>query len=693
MQSRAFAVLFLLLTSLPAAAQQYGESVQVNVVEVPVTVVDRDGHAVRGLTRENFELYDEGKRVPIDYFEAVDLASIGVRSITEEAERPLPPVATRNFLLLFDLENSSPGVIGRAQDAAIEFLGSGLSERDLIAVATFSAHKGVQLVTSFSSDRELTRRAVETLGSPKRFRATDPLLLSASIPQHIEGDPSGRLAGRDAIYAELALEHNLATQPFNDTQMRNRLRVQLNNFGRIAQVLNHLHGQKQIILLSEGFDARLVQGREDLLSPQSREEVDQVFYGQAFKVDSDQRYGNTTASRDVSEMAELFRRSDVVLHAIDIAGLRGDMDVQNSGRKKSAEALFLLTTPTGGTVFKNVNDLGENFKRMLAQQEVVYVLGFNAKPGGTPGTFHTLKVKTANVKASRVAHRSGYYEESERISDLERTLSLAEILAIDAPIDDVAVSVTATAVPGRGGDARVPVVLEIPGKRLLQEVRGDVATANLFLYAFDATGRVRDHLQQRIALDLPKTGETLRSTGIRYYGTLRLPPGRYALKALVRVEESGRIGFARNDVHVPTFNEAVVLPPLMLEEPRKWVMLTGPARGDEYPYPFTAGGTKFIPRAEPMLKSGGEYKLALFLYRMPIEGLGLAPVIATRDGKMTQTANLSLVGRTQADDRGGTKLVFDFRPDGLKAGEYELQLSVKPKEGSESMVRMPFVLQ
>ena len=50
-----------------------GQLLPARVVEVPVTVVDREGKAVTGLTAENFELYDEGKRVPIDYFEVLDL--------------------------------------------------------------------------------------------------------------------------------------------------------------------------------------------------------------------------------------------------------------------------------------------------------------------------------------------------------------------------------------------------------------------------------------------------------------------------------------------------------------------------------------------------------------------------------------------------------------------------------------------
>ncbi|HYR28153.1 MAG TPA: VWA domain-containing protein, partial [Thermoanaerobaculia bacterium] len=545
--SRVVTAAILLLLAAAAGAQDFGETVQIDVIEVPVTVVDRDGHTVRGLTKANFELYDDGKRVPIDYFEAVDIARVTAGA--ERSESPLPPVSTRNFLLLFDLENSEPGAIGRAQQAAKQFLEGGLTPHDLVAVGIFTAERGAQLLTSFSTDRNLIARAIGALDDPQQFRIADPLMLSA-LPL----EQGARVM--DVLQLRDEQTRNAASSRASDGEKRARLRVQLNQLGRVAHVLNRLHGQKQVILLSEGFDARVVLGREELQSQESRDEIDQVFRGEAYKVDSDQRFGNVSARRDVDEMAELFRRSDVVLHAIDIAGLRSDVDASEGYRRSSNESLSLLTAPTGGTVFKNVNDLAENFSRMLRQQEVVYVIGFNARDTGKPGRFHTLKVKTVDAKVARVAHRSGYFETRPDLTELEKTLTLAEIIVGDIPIDDVELRMTTSPMPGPNGKARIPVVIEIPGPDLLSEIKGSTATATLFLYAFDKENRVVDHLQQRIALDLAQAGESIRTSGIRYYGTLRAQAGEYAIKAMVRVEESGRIGFTRTDVPVPAFDRA-----------------------------------------------------------------------------------------------------------------------------------------
>jgi hypothetical protein len=417
-----------------------------------------------------------------------------------------------------------------------------------------------------------------------------------------------------------------------------------------------------------------------------------VVNGEVWNVDSDQRFGSSTSTREVTDMVELFRRSDVVLHAIDIKGLRGNTDASTAGAaaKKTAESLHLLTEPTGGTVFKNANDMSENFGKLLQQQEVVYVLGFRTKPSGKPGKFHTLKVKPVNVKSAKVSHRAGYYEEAG-MSELERALTLAEILMVDSPRNDIALSTTPAALPGPQGKSRVPVVVEITGSDLLKQISGKNANLDLFVYAFDKNSEVADYLQQRVSLDLSKAGDTLKNGGLRYFGTLRLPPGQYAVKTVMRVEESGLIGFDRNELTVPAFTEAAVLPPIFFNDPAGWGMVLGDVRGDDYPYPFAAGQTKFIPKREPALSASGEYKVALFLFKVPVENLSVLPTLITATG--TQTANLSLLGRTSPDETGLVKLLFNFKPEHLAAGKHELRFDVKAKDGTTSAVSVPFTIQ
>lgn len=684
------AVLALALAAA-VAAQTVSEMMQVTIVEVPVTVVDRDGNAVRGLTAANFELTDDGKRVPIEYFEVLDLPALAAEQKRDET--PLPPAATRHFLIMFDLANSSPGTIVRSGEAAKQFVEEQLGERDLAAVSVFTAEAGARMITNFTRNRALLVNAIETLGHPKYFKVADPLMISAQPPS--ERAMGEGKSGIEAAFNEIVRDSNASEQNVRDTEMQKRLRIQMANMSGVARALDRLKGQKQIILLSEGFDAKLVQGREDLSQESTRSETDSVLSGEVWNVNTDNRYGNTTSSREIQEMVEIFRRSDVVLHAIDIKGLRGgagDASSAARGSTKSGESLFLITQPTGGTVFKNANDMTENFGKLMKQQEVVYVLGFKARTSGKPGKFHALKVKTVNTRGiARIAHRTGYYEPS-KMTDLERALTIAEILMMDAPINDINVRTTATTLPGPGGKARVPVIVEIPGPKLLESLTGTTANVDLFLYAFDKNSQVIDFLQQRVSLDTTKAGDTLRAGGMRFFGTLRLPPGEYAVKTAVRVEESGLIGVDRKDVTVPTFQTAAVMPPVFLSEPGSWAMVLGQPRGDDYPYPFAVGQTKYIARRNAEVTGNGEYKVALFLYRMPAENLSVTPTVVNSAGA-SLPAEIKLLGRTSPDEQGMIKLLFNFKPQSIAAGNHELRFDVKAKDGTQSVVTLPFTVQ
>lgn len=672
-----------------ARGQRFGESVQVTVIEVPVTVSDSAGKPMRGLTKENFEVYDDGKRVPIEYFETVDLAEVRT-----DAKKTLPPAAYRNFMLLFDLANSTPATIGRAQEAAREFVTSQLKDRDLVAVATYSAQNGMSLLTSFTSDRRLTSTAIDTLGKSASFKVADALRLTAELGPLGNTQSQGVAGSREEIAAILHQEYAELTKAnvaSHEDQMRTRVRTQLMNFAGVARALDRLHGQKQIILLSEGFDPKFITGRQQLGFQNTQAENDAVLSGEIWNVDSEQRFGSTTGQSEIQQMADLFKRSDVRLHAIDIKGIRADVDAREGAMRSSNEGLYLVTRPTGGTVFKNANDLGANFDRLLAKQEVIYLLGFSARNTGKPGKFHNLRVKTT-VRGAEVSHRSGYYEPSDRVSELAQTLTMAEVLVTDAPIRDVPLSVVVAAAPGPQNVARVPVVVEIPGTQLLQGVTGKDVRARLFIYAFDSKGEVRDSIQQPIGLDLAKVGDALRKSGIRYIGALRLPAGNYAVKALIRVEETGRMGFLRTDLTVPAFTSTSVLAPLAIGDPQSWVMVLDPARRNDATSVLTLGGQPLVPQARTAISNTTDQRVALLLYRMPMEDLAVTPAVISPDGS-SREVKLALVGRTAADPSGVSKLVFNFKPEGLAHGDYNLSFTITPKGGTSTVAMLPFTVQ
>src|SRR5258708_15228289 len=97
--SRWFQLAALVLVCVAGFAQ-VKETITVNVVEVPVTVVDNSGNPVRGLTAANFKVLDNGKERAISSFDTIDFGPAKGAEGSKLALARMNPAARRNFLLL-----------------------------------------------------------------------------------------------------------------------------------------------------------------------------------------------------------------------------------------------------------------------------------------------------------------------------------------------------------------------------------------------------------------------------------------------------------------------------------------------------------------------------------------------------------------------------------------------------------------
>jgi VWFA-related protein len=662
----------LIAAALPLAAQ---ETVNVRVIEVPVTVTDRGGNPVRGLTAANFQLFDDGKPQTITAFDDIDFAS----KQDVSAISPLNANARRSFLLLFDIGYSDVKSIARAREAATKFVQSNVQPRDLVAVGSVDPEKGFRLHTAFTTDRNLVARAI---AEPGKYHGNDPLQLtdldsfgeggngSREIPQSADASGGDKGAEADAHLKEIK-EMTLRN---NRDFAAGRVIKEIASLGVLANTLRSVPGRKQVVLLSAGFDPSLVRGRNASMDS-DKADMQKATSGQAYLIDNDARFGNTASQNTLDEMVKLFKQSDVVMNAIDIGGIRLNDEAAIKGTTAN-EGLHLLADPTGGTVFENANTLGENLDRMMRQQEVVYVLSFQAQPG-KPGKLHNLSVKLVNgPPGASVNSRIAYYE-GGTATPAERTLTNAEIVVNDIPQKDIEIAALATALPG-SKRAAVPLFLEINGESLLHGATKPVP-ADIFVYAFDENGVVRDRIYQRISIDPARASEKVKQAGIKYYTTLSLPPGKYALKSLVSLPESERRGFVRTDLVVPGGSDLAVFPPLFRDKVGQWAMVKG-IQHDTTDYPFLLDGEPFTPSAEPRLHRAEAGEFALFLYNADPADMMMQATVTDAAG-VTRPAQPSLLREIKG--QGVTKLVFQYDPSGVAAGPARLDLVVHKKGSAE----------
>ena len=668
-----------------AALAQVKETIHVNYVEVPVTVLDRNGDPVRGLTKDRFELVDDGKVRPIVSFDTIDFTS----PESMKSASPLNPAVRRSFLLLFDLSFSSPVGRAKAQEAAQNFIARGLQRRDLAAVGTIDVEHGFRLLTAFTSDRSLLAAAIN---SPVNFQSSDPLQIAGRLGFEIAPQQTGpqQASGNDKNVDEQDVNSEIVRVQtrMDESYKRGRIDREVRLLAGLARTLRMLPGRKQVVFFSEGFDPRLISGRDVRQTDETYQEMLQAEQGEVWKIDMDLRYGSASSLTLVDDMAKICHASDVVLNAVDIQGVRVNNNIEQGAIINSNAGLFLLARPTGGEVFRNSNDVTAQLDHMLRNQEVVYVLGFQP-PVTTPGKFHELKVRVKDVPGARVSHRSGYFERGAE-NAIERTLTAAQIIINDIPQNEIGVAALAASFPTRG-TPQVPVILEINGADLMQSAKTSVINMEIYLYAFDDDGLVRDRMFQVVGLDLGKLGDKLRQNGIKYYGTLSLPVGKYAIRTLVRVRETDRKGYAHADVVVPGAGDVAVLPPFFVEEPGKWLMVKGASHDTtNSPYPFQINGDPFIPSASVRVHSGEQRQFALFVYNATPEELAWETRMQDPNGEWHRVSP-NLLQEMHGGDV--TKLMFQYAAEERDDGSARLDVTVH-KKGSpdERKVSVPLTV-
>jgi VWFA-related protein len=711
------AVAGLGLMPLPGAAQQtFTESTQVLAVEVPVQVV-KDGEPVRGLTANDFELYDGRKKVPLTGFEVLDLATAPAAAAPGAPPPPPVPVsARRHFLMLFDLSYSEPKSILQARQAAQKVV-DGMHSSDLVAVATYSVQQGPQLVIGFTPDRRQIAAAIDTLGAPKLIdRSADPLKLVLSQTYASLNESTGTAgggsasaqvrAGKEAALLDTLIGFATSANHAERTEQTNQVLGLTRSFADLARLMAEVEGRKYVVYLSEGYDSSLISGKGPT-GAQSAENADPVQdIGNSDRIrantdasGNDDRFGNTRAQNAVEKMLEAFRRADCVIQAVDIGGLRAGND-QNPQHAQGRESLFNMAKSTGGELFENYNDLSVAMGQMLRRTGVTYVLSFQPTDVKADGSFHNLKVELKNApRGARVVAKPGYYAPIPyKQQGVQQKLLEAASDLMSKDSGEIASSVLAAPLGDGGAKAYVPVVIEVDGPSLLAGKQESKLPVEIYIYALDQQGSIQDFLTQTVGFDLTKIDSQLRQSGLKFFGHVDLPPGTYSLRTLVRNGTTGATSLRVSELKVPAYGsgEAALLPAMFQEAPGRWLPVReNPKQGQAAPpYPFMLKGQPYIPASRPALTPGQDSRVVLVSYNLkPGDWKAHAQVMAA-DGKEVPGGAFKVVDKEVAVGASGgpTRLLATFQPPALPPGSYWLRVTLTDGAGKAETSNSPFVV-
>lgn len=476
--------------------------------------------------------------------------------------------------------------------------------------------------------------AVGTVDSEHGFRllsafTTDRELTSSAIedPRGYRGNDPLQIANQTVVFGGALPPETAVAAPgasVIEQPLAQRLGKAIEGVATMASAMRRLEGRKQVILFSEDAD------------------------------------GNPAGAEHAVKNC---RNADVVLNLVDL------------GAAKSG-AIATVARATGGGVVHAGDDLSAAFSSLLRRQQIVYVLTFDSVATNTAGKFHTLSVRVPNMPKANVIARAGHYEPGNE-SGFERVADSANIVVNDIPRDDLHMSVLTAPFPTSGPNAQVPVIIDVEGITLGTLV-GNGIPIDVFVYAFDMNGIVRDRVFQRLTLDPAKTADTLQRGGVKYVATLALPPGKYAIRSLVAAGDVK--GFSRVDTDVRTAKQTALLPPLFLDDAKNWVLVRGASHSNA-PYPFVLNGEPFVPSARMTVKNGRKQKLAVFVMNTAPDDLVWQLSVTDAAGKPHVVAPASA---EILKGEGVSKVVVDYTPSDLQPGPATASVSMVKRSSNES---------
>ena len=629
MKKACVGVLGLLLASAgafgqeqPAPASGFTLKVQSDLVLTDVVVRDRrTGAPVRGLTRDDFTVLENGKPQRVASFDAQDvdraLRLPGTETVTGRAGAPaaaalgasaLQQAAAlrdhRLIVLFFDTTSLQPDDLERAQQAARDYINGRMENADLVSVVSLG--NTLSLDQDFSADKQLLLRAVNSY--------------SGGVGQ---GFTSGATGATNQVEDTTAFTAD--ESEYNDINTDRELFA----IGAIAKALGPLNQKKSLLYFSGGVQRDGIENQASL-----RAAINDAVRNNLSIYSVDAR-----GLQAVSPLGDASTGSLRGNAAYTGGALQNNLDANYN----TQEVLATLSSDTGGKAFFDNNDFAPAFAQVQDDTASYYVLGFRSTDAARDGKYRKLEIRV-NRPDVKLSYRPGYYAPADyrHATGEQRERDLEAALASDLPETDVSVYLQPFFFRDTAGRYTMPVALLVPGSQIPFKQGGDrdKATLDVIGNIKDAQGRVLQQVRDTVKLAINQSQQVARKN-IQYSTGFTLPPGVYHLKFVVRENETGKLGSFETDVRVPDLGKA----PLKMSS----VVLASqrvPPAGKGGDNPLVYGGEQYIPNLPHVFTRDQQLYFFYEVYdpaKYPKPPAGDTAPAARDAGKMRVTTSIELL--------------------------------------------------
>ena len=362
-----------------------------DLVQTAVTVLDKKGHFVEGLQRDQFELIVDGKTRPVAFFERIaagsarerELAALGNPNAATTTPTAAPRVPGRTIVFFIDDLHLSADSMNRTRMMLQHFLDRELNSKDNVAIVTASGQIG--FLEQFTNNRVVLDAAMSRV-IPRPYDAsgysagnstkmtefmaltidagkTDNKVLTFYVEECMKGASTFRKAKQALMLVRASCE----------TQVKNSARAVLM---QAAQVTQNTYNSLESVMRS----AARAPGRKLAF-----------FVSDGFLLDAGP---HAAAVRDkLDHVIDAAQRAGVVVYTIHASGLvnpafmdpgnkrpfdsQGRLDIASLGELEATQdALHAIANDTGGRALRSTNFFDKWVTTVLDETSNYYVVAW-----------------------------------------------------------------------------------------------------------------------------------------------------------------------------------------------------------------------------------------------------------------------------------------------------------------------------
>jgi len=516
-------LLLAIVVAVPLLAQL---RVTTRLVEVNVIVRDHNG-AVRGLTKDDFEVYDRAKRRDIAFF--------AENSPALKPPASLPPNVFSNLpehrgidrgavtIVLFDGVNTPAADQLWAKRQFLAFLAQA-QPQDRIAV--YSLGRNLRVLTDFTTDPKRLAAVV----APYRGRVD--FALDAPLDRVSTDDPA-----TDEQWNEFF-------QKYEDEQLDRRIQHTADAVEAIARQIGAIPGRKNLIWMSAAFPFENQDPRFPKLYGEAADRMARALSAAnvaLYPVDARGLVAMPSLAADGRFAAP--RRPGILTPTSPLAsGGRGPISgpERAAGMSPSGQPVMnLLAQATGGRAFTDTNDIRGAIRTVLDESASTYTLAFHPGESDLDGKAHKLTVKV-NRPGVESRHRESYLAVADPPRD-DRNRAADIRAAIVSPLETGGIGLRARAT--RGAELKLDVL--ITAQDVAFENNGEHWTASMqaVLAQRAADGRDLGTTFYTVAPDFDDAHyKDALAKGVGFSKSIAVAAGAVDVKIVLIDRASGRIG-------------------------------------------------------------------------------------------------------------------------------------------------------